>query len=368
MKITTTKSDLLAALQTAERATSTRSVLPALGGILIEATEDGVVFRATDTEIGISHHLSAVRVEQPGAALVGGQLATNVVRNLPDGEVVVETGADDSSLDINAGAAHFSLRVLNRTDFPPEPAIEGDPVKIAAAPFTDAISLVSRAASRDEIRPVLTGVLIQADGNSLTVVATDSYRLSVKKAELQSPSGDFDAIVPASTLRELSRIVAAEGVNEIEIRKSSNQVLFICGDTKINTRLIDGQFPNWEKLIPTEFDYFVDLPQGEILEIGKRVGYLAQRNAPIRIGLADGEVTVSAQTPDIGEASESLPVEYSGDPMEISFNPQYLIDGIDSIEAENVRLKVSSPLRPGLLQAADDESFSYLIMPIRPNT
>ncbi len=368
MKITTTKSDLFAALQIVDRATSTRSVLPALGGVLLETGDGEVVLRGTDSEIGITHHLTAVRIDEPGSVLVSGQLLTNVVRNLPDGEVSLATDEAGASAEITAGTGRFNLRVLNAADFPPSPEVDATPIAIESGPFGEAIELVSKAASRDEVRPVLTGVLVQAAEGKLTLVATDSYRLSVRQTGIGAGGEGFEAIIPARALRELTKIVSAEGVSEVSIRISANQAVFNCGGTSLNTRLIEGQFPNWQKLIPSEFDYHADVPQEELLEIARRVGYLAQRNAPLRIGLEEGEMTVSAETPDVGEASETLPVDYSGDLLEISFNPQYFIDGVDSIEGETLRLKVSSPLRPGLLQAASDESFSYLIMPIRPNS
>ncbi len=230
------------------------------------------------------------------------------------------------------------------------------------------IDLVARAASRDEVRPILTGVLLQAEGNTLTMVATDSYRLSVKHTELESPlEGTLEANVPARALRELARIVSSADADEVEISLPRNQAVFSAAGVVLSSRLIEGQFPSWRQLIPESFEHEVRMPREELLEITRRISQLAQRNAPLRLAFAEGELTVAAETPDIGDASEGLPAPYSGEPLEIAFNPQFLVEGIESVATEQVALQLSSPLRPGLLRPVDGDDFSYLVMPIRLN-
>ena len=198
------------------------------------------------------------------------------------------------------------------------------------------------------MRPILTGVLVQAEGNALTMVATDSYRLSVKHTELEAPvSQALEANVPARALRELARIIAAEGAEEVEIALPRNQVVFRVGGVVLSSRLIEGQFPSWRQLIPESFEHDVRLPREELLEIARRISQLAQRNAPLRLAFAEGELTVAAETPDIGDASEAMPAPYSGEPLEIAFNPQFLVEGIESVDTERGRAPAQLAAAPG---------------------
>jgi len=200
------------------------------------------------------------------------------------------------------------------------------------------------------------------------MVATDSYRLSVKHTQLEAaPGTQLEANVPARAMRELARIVGQTGVEEVEISMPGNQIIFRAGPYLLSSRLIDGQFPSYRQLLPDAFDHEVRLPKAELLGVTKRIRHLAQRNAPLRLGFATGELTVSAETPEIGDARESMPCSFEGDELVIAFNPQFFIEGIESIETEEVLLRLTSPLRPGLLQQAGDQDFSYLVMPIRLN-
>jgi DNA polymerase III subunit beta len=369
MKISIPREALFDALQLAGRAVSSRSTLPSLSGIHLEAASGALTIRATDMELGISQTLEEVNVETEGNVLLPGRLLVDVVRSLPEGQATLALRPEQRDVEITAASARFHLRTLAVEDFPRLPEGEGEAARLPAAPFAETIERVARAASRDEVRPILTGVLVQAEGSTLTMVATDSYRLSVKHTELEGAalSEPIEANVPARALRELARVIAAEGNEEVEIAMPRNQAIFKAGGVVLSSRLIDGQFPSWRQLIPESFEHDVRLPREELLEVSRRVSQLAQRNAPLRLALAEGELTVAAETPDIGDASEGMPAPYSGEPMEIAFNPQFFVEGIDSVEGDEVSLQVSSPLRPGLLRPVGSEDFSYLVMPIRLN-
>jgi DNA polymerase III subunit beta len=368
MKISTSRDSLAATLQLVSRAVSTRSTLPSLGGILAIVDSGGVTMRATDMELALTRAVDEAQTEREGTVLLPGRLLVDVVRNLPHGEVTLEQRAEQRDVELTAGSARFHLRTLPAEDFPRLPEFEGEAVKLPGPALAETIERVARAASRDEVRPILTGVLLQADENRLTMVATDSYRLSVKHTELESPVDQrLEANVPARALRELSRIVTAEGAEEVEIAMPRNQVVFRVGPVLLSSRLIEGQFPSWRQLIPESFEHEVRLPREEFLEVARRVGQLAQRNAPLRLAFAEGELTVAAETPDIGDATEAMPAPYSGEPLEIAFNPQFLIEGVDSVDTDELAVQLSSPLRPGLLRPVGSEDFSYLVMPIRLN-
>lgn len=201
------------------------------------------------------------------------------------------------------------------------------------------------------------------------MVATDSYRLSVKhtgiEAQLDAP---LEANVPARALQELARIAQSLEQAELGVSLGQSQIVFELGDIVLSSRLIDGQFPNYRQLLPESVEHELRLDSAEVVEVVRRISLLAQKNAPLRLGFTDGELTVSAQTPDVGGASESLPVPFQGEPLEIGFNPEFLRDGLESVESEQLVLKLISPLRPGLIESPDGGEFVYLIMPIRLNT
>jgi DNA polymerase-3 subunit beta len=368
MKLSVPRDSLSGGLQLVGRAVSSRGTLPSLGGILLIAADGALTLRATDMELALTRTLDDASAETEGTVLLPGRLLTDVVRSLPPGEVTLELRPEQRDVEISSGAARFHLRTLPAEDFPRLPEIEGETVRLPGGPLAETIELVARAASRDEVRPILTGVLLQAEGTRLTMVATDSYRLSVKHTELEAAVGQpLEANVPARALRELARIVAAEGAEEVEIALPRNQVVFRAAGVVLSSRLIEGQFPSWRQLVPESFEHEVRLPRTEFLEIARRISQLAQRNAPLRLAFAEGELTVAAETPDIGDASEAMPAPYNGEPLEIAFNPQFLVEGVESVASEELAVQLSSPLRPGLLRPVDGEDFSYLVMPIRLN-
>jgi DNA polymerase III subunit beta len=371
VKLSTSTSELLAQLQTVSRVASTRSAVQALSGVQIVAgggESDGrVELRATDMEVGLRVPLEA-RIERPGTVVLPGRLMLDVVRTLRSGDVSLELRAAEQDVEVVGGTARFHIRTLRTEDFPPLPEPGGDQVVAMPAPaFVDTIARVSRSASRDETRPILTGILVSAQGDELRMVATDSYRLSVKETRLDTPlEGGFEANVPARALEELGRLVR-DDVEEIRIGVRANQVVFEVGGVALSSRLIDGQFPNYRQLLPEAYEHELTVSREELLEVVRRISLMAQKNAPLRLSFTDGEVRVSAQTPDVGEASEPLPIPFGGEPFEIGFNPDFLTVGLESAGAEQVVLKLISPLRPGLIESADGSGFLYLIMPIRLN-
>jgi DNA polymerase III subunit beta len=370
VKLSTSTSELLAQLQTVSRVASTRSAVQALSGVQIAAGGDGngsVELRATDMEVGLRVPLDA-RVERPGTVVLPARLLLDVVRTLRSGDVSLELRPTEQDVEIVGGTARFHIRTLRTEDFPPLPEPGGDQVVSMPAPaFVDTIARVSRSASRDETRPILTGILVSASTDELRMVATDSYRLSVKETRLEAPlEGGFEANVPARALEELGRLVR-DDVSEIRIGVRANQVVFEVGGVALSSRLIDGQFPNYRQLLPEAYEHELTVSREELLEVVRRISLMAQKNAPLRLSFSEGEVKISAQTPDVGEASEPLPIPFAGEPFEIGFNPDFLTVGLESAGADEVVLKLISPLRPGLVEAADASGFLYLIMPIRLN-
>jgi DNA polymerase-3 subunit beta len=360
LKVVCDRDELAARLGVVSRAASTRGAVQVLAGILLRAEGGRLELAATDMELSLRTGLAA-QTEGEGAAVVPAKLLIDIVRLLPAAEVVLEHKPDDGCVTITSGSYTSRLNVYAAEDFPRLPAVDTALQSVARDSLLDTIERVSRAASRDESRPVLTGILVRFEGTSLVMAATDSYRMSVKETELAEPGPDLDAIIPARALAELGRIADGE---TIELGVQENHVVFGTGDAWLTTRRIDGQFPNYKQLRPESFEVELALPREELLQVIRRAGVIVQRNSPLRLRFADGELTVSAQSQDVGETRESIPAAYTGDELEIGFNAEFLREGLESVKGDQVQLQLINPLRPGLLSAEGD-AFWYLIMPIR---
>jgi DNA polymerase III subunit beta len=361
LKITCPKADLAASLAVVSRAVSTRGAVQVLGGILLQAGEGELTLAATDMEISIRASLAG-DIEGDASVVVPGRLLTDLVRLLPADSVSLAYDEADGVVTVTSGSHASRLNVYSAEDFPRLPPLDVPLQKIDAAALLETIDKVGRAASRDESRPVLTGVLVRFEGDQLIMAATDSYRLAVKETALSSSGPELDAIIPARALQELARLAGA--ADDVELGVHENHIIFRAGEVWLTSRRIDGQFPNYRQLLPESFEIELTTPRVALLEVVRRAGLMAQRNAPLRLRFAEGELTVSAQTQDVGEATESLSIDYAGEELEIGFNPDFLRDGLEAVAADTVQLKLINRLRPGLIEAPD-ESFWYLIMPIR---
>ena len=368
MKLVVSREAFLDRLGVVARGASTRSAIQTLSGVLLSVDDGNAELRATDTELGIRAGVEAT-AERDGAVVIPGRLLLDVARSLPADSVSLEYRSAEQDVEVKSGPATFHLRTLPVEDFPKLPEPSGEiTVTVPAGAFIETVDRVARSASRDETRPHLTGVLVTASGNTLRMVATDSYRLSVKETSLdQLLGGELEVNVPARTLQELSRIASSSGADAITVTALENQVVFVVGDVVLSSRLVEGRFPNYQQLLPEAYEHELRVDRGELLEVVRRVSLLAQKNAPLRLAFTEGQLEVSAQTPDIGEASESLPVPFAGEPQAIGFNPEFFRDGLESAETDELILKLISPLRPGLIQSGDDGGFIYLVMPIRLN-
>jgi DNA polymerase-3 subunit beta len=361
LRIVCSRDELVAKLGVVSRAVSTRTSVQILSGIVLRALDSRLELAATDMELSLRSSLEA-QVEGEGAAVVPGRLLVDLARLLPESEVTLEHRAEEGSVRITCGTASYRLNTYNADDFPRLPEVGVELSSVDRTALLATVERVARSASRDESRPVLTGILVRFEGSTLVMAATDSYRLSVKETQLGAPAPELEAIIPARALLELARIAA--GAERVGIGVHENHVIFGAGDVWLTTRRIDGQFPNYKQLLPETFEYELSLPRNELLDVVRRTSVLAQRNSPLRLRFAEGELTVSAQTQDIGEARETLPIAFDGEALEIGFNADFLREGIEAVSDDEIQLKLISPLRPGLIRAEAD-AFWYLIMPIR---
>ena len=362
MKISCSRDELVAKLGVVSRAVSSRGTVQVLSGVLVRVEAGTVELAATDMELSLRTTLDA-RVEGDGAVVVPGKLLVDLARLLPDPEVTIEYRPDEGVAHVESGSYSSRLNTYSAEDFPRLPTLDVPLHGVDRAALLETVDRVARSASRDESRPVLTGILVRFETGKLVMAATDSYRMSVKETALEGSGPELEAIIPARALQELARI--AGPADTIELGVQDNHVLFGAGDVWLTTRRIDGQFPNYRQLLPESFEVELNVPRAELLDVVRRASVMAQRNSPLRLRFAEGELTISAQTQDVGEAKESLPVPYTGaEPLEIGFNAEFLRDGLDSVAGDDVLLRLINPLRPGLV-AAPDEDFWYLIMPIR---
>lgn len=374
MKFHCERDDLLEAVQFASRAISNRATLPVLSGLRLEAYEEGkVAVAATDLEITMETTFLAA-VDEPGRTIVPGRLFGEMSRSLSGGQVRVAAG--ESEVEIGSGRGEFRVRALAPDDYPAlpieEPVADAAAIEIGieGATLATALSQVVRSASSDESRQVLTGVLWEIDAGTLTLAATDSYRLGVRTVEVSGGTAERKVVLPARALAELARAIQAG--TEVAVAVKENLISFTVqsgeaqgrGASVIASRFIEGEFPNYRQLIPQGYPNTLTVDREALLEVVKRVGLLAQNNLPVKLRLGT-ELEVSAHTPDVGEGQEVLDAEYEGEALVIAFNPQFLMDGVAAIQAPRVTLSAGDGLKPAVLRGEGDEAYMYLLMPVR---
>jgi DNA polymerase III subunit beta len=362
LRITVSKDELASRLAIVARGVSTRTAVLVLSGIQLRAQDGRLHLAATDMEVSLRTELEC-SVDGEGSVVVPGRLLLDISRSLPDSDVTIEHKPEEAVVVVTSGTANYRLHTYSSEDFPRLPDVELSSLHtVDRDALIDTVARVGRSASRDESRPVLTGILVRFEPGKIVMAATDSYRLAVKETPVEGTLPDLEAIIPARALQELARI--AVGTDDLQLGLQENHVVFGADGTWLTTRRIDGQFPNYRQLLPEQFDHELVLPRDELLEVVRRVSLMAQRNSPLRLRFAEGELTVSAVTQDVGEARESLPAPFTGDAMEIGFNAEFLRDGLESVEADSIKFKLISPLRPAVLEG-DSDDYVYLIMPIR---
>lgn len=362
LRITCSKDELVQGLAVVGRAVSTRTSVQILSGILLEASGSELRLAATDMELSLRATLPA-QVQGDGAIVLPGRTLVDIARLLPANEVTIEHRAAESVVHVTSGSASYTLHTYNPEDFPRLPELDAvETFSVDRESLLATITRVARAASRDESRPVLTGVLVQFTGGELVMAATDSYRLAVKKTSLTGAVPELEAIVPGRALQELARIASTGETVGVGVHE--NQVLFSTDGVWLTTRRIDGQFPNYRQLLPEAFEYELRIPRGDLLDVVRRASVMIQRATPLQLRFAEGELTVIARTHEVGESKESLPVGFTGETLEIGFNADFLREGLESLDGDEVRFKLISPLRPAVIQG-DGDDFTYLVMPIR---
>lgn len=370
MRFRAERDHLVEALGLAARIAGSRSTQPVLGGARLRASLDpsSVAVSATDLDLAVVRKVTA-DVAEPGDVVVQARLAHDVVRSLPSGPVDMALAAP-ASLEIRGERGRFELRTLPVEDFPRGPLLEGpaSPVECEAEKLGAAFSQVARAASADEARPILTGVLVAGDDDGVRLVATDSYRLALRQLSGFAVVGAGQkALVPARALNEVGRLTAEGG--SVSMAVGEREARFDLGPTTLTTRLIEGEFIRYEQLVPERYPHRLTADKNALIDAIRRVGLLAQNQIPVRLHLSGEGVVLSAENHEVGDAREEMgpEVKYEGDEMTVAFNQRYFTDGLESVPASSITLEVIEPHKPAVIRSGEptEDEFLYLLMPVR---
>ncbi len=362
MKFRCERDTLAEAIATAQRTVASRSgALPVLQDLRITATEAGLELVGSDLEITNRVQVPA-EVEEPGVAVVP-KLLGDIVRKLEDGRVLVEVTGDEAV--ITSGRFTTTLRLKPAEDYPRLAPNDGSGVTVDAGAFAAALRQVVRAASKDDLRPILTGVLLTAHGGGLRLVATDSYRLAVRDLKGVSMLADGQRVlVAAKGLAEVQRLA---GDGQIEVVLRERDVVFRTSRAEVTARLIEGEFPNYEQLIPSSYPNRLTVAREALMDALDRVQIVGQNrdNAAVRLAMSGGGLELSMSAQDVGNAQETLDAKFEGGELTVAFNPVFLRDGVEAMDTDEVALETIDPLKPATLRSADGGEFLYLLMPVR---
>ncbi|HTZ11131.1 MAG TPA: DNA polymerase III subunit beta [Candidatus Margulisiibacteriota bacterium] len=361
MKFVVQKSILLSGIQTVQNIVTSRSALPILSNILVEAQKDTLRLTATDLDIGISCAIP-VTIQEAGAITIPAKRFSDIIKELP-GEDVNLTSKKNNSVIIETDSCQFKIMGLGPEEFPKIPEFKDkEVVKLEQSVLKEMLNLTSFAASLDETRYILSGILFKINKNTLTLVATDGKRLAIVERKLQKDAEkEIHIIVPIKTIYELNRNLKEQG--EVSLVLGNNQALFELDGVIIISRLIEGEFPDYKQVIPPASENKIQMERGAFLLAIRRAALLSTPDyQAARLEVFKNKLVVSKSTPDIGESREEVPVEYQGKEMVIGFNPNYLIDVLKNISQETIGLEITDSEKPGVIRMS---GYVYIVLPMR---
>jgi DNA polymerase-3 subunit beta len=362
MKFRISKEALLEGLQKVQHVVSSRTTLPILSNVLLVAKDGRLAFTTTDLDVGITGSVEAT-IEREGATTLPAKRLVNIVRELPASEVEISVDAKNVA-SIQSGPSFFKIIGLGQDDFPPLPDFAGaKEYRIPQQTLRDGLKKTAYAISTDETRYVLNGIYTSFREGKMTLVATDGRRLAMVENDLDFPaSHETDVIVPTKAVQELMRLLGDEG--EVLVRLSDSQISFSIGDHLLITKLIEGNYPNYRQVIPGDSTERVELPREAMFETVRRVSLLSSdKSNSVKLVFGENRIEVTANSPDVGEARETIEVSYTGRPMQIAFNPEFLKAPLQNLDSPTVYLDLIDEMSPGVVRI--DGSFLYVIMPMR---
>jgi DNA polymerase-3 subunit beta len=362
MKLSVSKEKLLQGLQTVQNVVSTRTTLPILSNVLLEAEDGQLRLTTTDLDVGMRGGIEAA-IEKPGAATLPARRLFTIVRELPSAEILLEIDSK-SVASIRCGPSFFKILGLPQEEFPPLPKFDGAKTfTLRQKDLKDGLRKTAYAISTDETRYVLNGILFSFKDNKLTLVATDGRRLALVDIELEFPrSHEVDIILPTKAVTELARLVSEEG--DVKMSVSENQVAFEVDGTLLVSKLIEGNYPNYRQVIPPEAKERITLERESFLNTVHRVSLLSsEKSNSVKLVFSKNNIDIIANTPEVGEARESLPVAYKGREFSVAFNPEFLMAPLRNLPNDEVFLDLIDEMSPGVIKV--QSPFLYVLMPMR---
>ena len=384
LKFRLTREDFADAVAWVARNLPSRPTVPVLAGVLLTGSDDGLTVSGFDYEVSTEVQIPA-EIASPGSALVSGRLLSDIVRSLP--AKPVDVSVEGTRVSLTCGSARFSLPTMAVEDYPTLPSLPDETGVVSSTLFAEAIGQVAVAAGRDDTLPMLTGIRVEISGEKVVLAATDRFRLAVRELTWSTDSAGVEAaiLVPAKTLAEAAK-AGADG-DDVHLSLGSGATVGKEGllgirskGKRSTTRLLDAEFPKFRQLLPSEHTAVATIGVAELTEAIKRVALVADRGAQVRMEFADDALRLSAGADDVGRAEEDLPVEFSGEPLTIAFNPTYLTDGLGSLHADRVTFGFTTPSRPAVLRPTGEDDgeaggtgpfpsvltdYVYLLMPVR---
>ena len=364
MKVICARKDLFEGVQTAGRAVSPRTSLPILGNLLITSEEDKLRIAATDLEIGMECVVEA-NVQEQGAMTVPARVLTEVLAALPDTDVALSSD-ESNTVNLKCGTSDFSILGLPPEEFPKLPEVREEvTLTIEHDALREGIRKTIFAISPDESRAILTGILMQVGEDGLKLVSTDTHRLSLYDCPVVKREGAVNAIVPGRAMNELTRIVP-EGAGTVQVSISPSQVMFRVGSTILISRLIEGQFPNFQKVVPTEFNRKFTVPTEPWLSSMRRVAIVARENSNRTIVRTEGGTLIlTAESGSVGKAHEEVEVIKEGDDIKMAFNAKYLLDVLGVVDTEAVEMELGGETSAAIMRPQGQDTFLYVLMPMQ---
>jgi len=363
VKFSISQSELQNALSVVMKGVSSRSTLPVLGGILINASEGKIILQSTDLVMSIRQTCSAL-VEENGSGVFPARLFFDIIRNLNDAAVSISV--EDETAEISCDTANFSIKTLNPLDFPEFPQVStSQTISLPFNQFSQMVKRVGKVVSKDESRAILTGVLITAQNGLLKMVATDSYRLAITQFELENSEAEFEAVVSGSFLMDIAALPKIE--KPLSLSLAESQIVVSYGDTVFINRRIEGTFPNYQQLLPNSYASKIKVSTSLLTAGVKRTSLMGTAATPVQFSIEpeNNKLTLRASSQDIGSVEEIIPCEGEGEIIPIAFNCAYVLEGLSSIETEFAYIEAQSSLKPGIITSDKEENFLYLVMPVR---
>ncbi len=369
MKIICDKNLLNFAVQTVQKAVATKTPMPILTGIYITTKNNQVELEATDYEIGITCTIDAQIIEN-GSIVISGKYLQEMVRRLPGETVNIETNQEDKTILITSGTAQFNLLSLPSEEFPVIQRLKTEnKILVKDNILRELIKKTIFACATDESRPIFTGGLMETRANDIRLIATNTHRLAFKKNEIALQSKKLQIIIPSKILQEVAKLLTSDVPIDVEITWTQNQVAFSFDGVYILSRLIEGQFPDYNKVIPNDFSTEITVDKQLFLAAVERVALLSRDGDYniIKFLFKDESIMITSNNPEIGKACEIIPGNISGKELEIAFNAKYITDILKNLDSDIISISLNTSLSPGCIKPIDDETYIYVITPVRIN-